>query len=726
MSSSTASTPNIPGKPGGSSAGAPSPQPAPQPPSNVAGGEPSRRAGGGSGTNSGAGSNARNGTPRNNQSSRKGHRNHRKPDSVASEENSYIGYDEVVTSPATNRKGTSIAINWDYSTPHPRAYGEFRPRTQRRAPAWGLGSGYHAVDKARYVNANYRFIVNPHGDYRAQCIDSDVHLPWDHILQILASALTQCPNCPICLSTPVAPRMAKCGHIFCLPCLDRYMASADGNKPVVNKPRYKKCVICTDSVYMTDIRPVRFFTGRQTDPPKEGDDVVLRLVMRMPGSTLALPRDGADPPSALDEIPWYFAEDVMDYARIMKGSEDYMMKQFNREIVELQEMQLEDEVMFGEDGIWARKAIETIRMHMEALIGIGNPPPSIVPQREKEKQKEKRPPIVFSENTDDVPLMYHVMHEARSGHSSSSHTPKPGPPDADDSISAVELSLSLIEYEEPRQRTAGAGASSDSPYLFYQALLHHYLSPLDIRILKVTFGSFANFPSTVLPRVENVSTGHTVDDDLRKRARYLAHLPYGCEVTFLECDWTDIVPLETLEKFKSDIERRRKRKRDKETKEERDRVRAEKIEEDEKWSTLRYRRRESTGFLKEKFKDEDFVALGHSELVDNEAVAETSPSQATESSANALHQRTVWGTPAIAGSQEESAHLTENNSGWLPDWERELLLDEEMMAQIEMEGSMGNGGGSGSGGRAPSHGKGQKKKKFKKVTLMTNGGKRGA
>ena len=505
------------------------------------------------------------------------------------------------------------------------------------------------------------------------------------------------------------------------------MASADSdkpstNRPPANKPRYKKCVICMDSVYMNDIRPVRFITGQQNGPPKEGDDVVLRLVMRKPGSTLALPRDGADPPSVLDEIPWHFAAEVMDYARIMKGSEDYMMEQFNREIVELQQMQLEDELMFGEDGMWARKAIEMIRMQMEGLTGISNPPPSLIPQKEKEKEKEKRPPIVFSENTDDVPLMYHVMHEARSGHSTSSHTPNPGPLNVDGPVPTVELSSSLADYEGP----IGAGASNDAPYFFYQALLHHYLSPLDIRILKVTFGSFANFPSTILPRVENVSTGHTVDDDLRKRARYLAHLPYGCEVTFLECDWTDIVPPETLEKFKSDIERRRKRKRDKETKEERERIRAEKLEEDEKWSALRHRRRESAGFLKEKFKDEDFVALGHPESVDGEPVLGTSSSQTTDSSATAPHQRTVWGTPVIAGSQEESApRVAGDNSGWLLDWERELLLEEEMLAQIELEEGMGKPGGSGSGDRAPSHGKGQKKKKFKKVTLMTNGGKRG-
>src|SRR5205823_4818461 len=90
-------------------------------------------------------------------------------------------------------------------------------------------------------------------------------------------------------------------------------------------------------------------------------------------------------------------------------------------------------------------------------------------------------------------------------------------------------------------RGASDAHDSNQPYYFYQSLPHSYLSPLDIRILRTAFGSFSAFPSTVLPRVENFSPGHLVDDDLRKRAKYLSHLPYGCEVAFLECDWTDIV-----------------------------------------------------------------------------------------------------------------------------------------------------------------------------------------
>lgn len=518
------------------------------------------------------------------------------------------------------------------------------------------------------------------------------------------------------------------------------MASTDETKqqgPPDKKPRYKKCVICMDSIYTTETRPVRFFIGQENPAPREGEDVVLRLVMRRQGSTLALPKDGADSQSKPEEIPWHFAAEVMDYARVMKGSEDYMEEQYTREIGELEQMEREDEVMFGEDGEWTRKAVANIKMQREGIKGMGNPP-RVAVEPPMVKEKESRPEIVFNENDDDVPAFYHVVHEASSGHSSSaesrsqSTTPSQQPPEVSGTNPQKPAGQRVSELTSSISNARSDAGSHDSPYYFYQALIHYYLSSLDIRILKAAFGSYHSFPSTILPRVENVTTGHSVDDDLRKRAKYLAHLPAGCEVGFLECDWTDIVPEEVLDKFKPEIERRRKRKKDKESKEERDRVRAEKEEE----ASHRQRRR---GSMRD-FSEDDFVALATAESL-NEALplpfAEGGESSSaplgvsppygneggsfaplTSPGTSPSQSRTVWGTPLVLpqdASGVSTAPVRREETGGWQDWEREFL-DDEVLARLE-------GGG---GGRAPSHGKGGKKKKFKKVTLMTNGGKRGA
>lgn len=161
---------------------------------------------------------------RNNQSRKNQHKRQKRPRLL--DDDDYL--ESAAMRSANSRKGqTSITHLMNFSLPpRPQYQPPYRSNTRRYA-TWGLGSGYHAMDKARYVHANYRFIVNPNRSYYAQAANADVHLDWDSVLQVLVSAQTQAASCPICLSSPVAPRMARCGHIFCLPCLIRYMHSTD-------------------------------------------------------------------------------------------------------------------------------------------------------------------------------------------------------------------------------------------------------------------------------------------------------------------------------------------------------------------------------------------------------------------------------------------------------------------------------------------------------------------
>ncbi|EOD44073.1 putative c-24 sterol reductase protein [Neofusicoccum parvum UCRNP2] len=614
-----------------------------------------RRTGGSGSFGAGAASRAYP-SPRHNQSSKKKHKGAKRPgladeDAIA---------ESVAMRSTSSRKGqTSITHLMNFSLP-PRPQNHYHShghgRSYRRNPPWGPGSGYHAADKARYVHANYRFIVDPREDYEKQSADADVHLDWNNVLQILASAQSQSASCPICLGTPVAPRMARCGHIFCLPCLIRFMHADAETKLPEKKARSKKCPICEDNIYMSDTRPVRFYIGQEGEPPREGADVVLRLVMRSSGSMLALPRDGADALPKGEDVPWYIAAEVMDYARIMKGSENYMMEQFEGDVQEIERQAREDELMFGEDNVeWTRKAVKMINESKEKVKGIGNPPSATTKPPDSKSKKSTPAMEEPSLGVQEVPTSDLSLDQTPPEDPSSVSTDapvqieQPGTSGDAQPSGTSNLSKSLAEFRSRQQHDN----QTPSEYYFYQALLHYYLSPLDIRILKAAFGNFASFPSTILPRVERVSTGHVVDDDLRKRTKYLAHLPYGCEVGFLECDWTDTVAPEILEKFKSEIERRRKRNHEKEAKEEKARQKAEK-EEDQK-------------------------------------------------------------APALLASTHD--HDVPADDGWLQGWEKDLLREEDsMVAQVQAM-SLGNGESSAGGGAGGGGGGGKKKKK--KITLMS-------
>lgn len=544
-------------------------------------------------------------------------------------------------------------------------------------------------------------------------------------------------------------------------------SSDDANPTPEKKARWKKCPICDDSIYISETRPVRWFTGQEGERPQEGGDVVLRLIMRQPGSTLALPRDDAEALQDSDEIPWYFAAEVLDYARVMKGSEEYMKEQYEIEIEELQRQEKEDELMFGEETQWTRKAVWSVVEAKERVKELGNPPSA--PQHPSER-KPRRSPIEFLESAEDVPDFYQTQHAAKSGQSLSRSPAQPSqrqrsqsslrqlpdttPASSTDNIgsktnasigfkpmtgsqinpfSARSDQPSVYRHRYTERSSTSSHHETESPYFFYEALLHYYLSPLDIRILKAAFGEFSAFPTTILPRVEHVSTGHIVDDELRRRAKYLAHLPHGCEVGFLECDWTDVVSLEILEGFMADIERRRRKHREKEVREEKERVRAEKEEDDKRWAAARRRRPTPA---QEVVSEAEFQPLPEPSSTDFAASSPPWSSSRSQGgsgfaslaspSTSPVASKTVWGTrmlvpssPAMPPIPDE--HEISENDGWLQDWERDLLGGEEdLLAQMEATAL------EASSSKQAAMSTGNKKKKAKKITLMSTNARRGA
>ena len=610
--------------------------------------------------------------PRKSQVLRKQHRNMRRAgpsrDSGRLGEDDEIAEMRAVRNASSRRGQTSITHLLNYTLP-PRAHYDshhaLSSRSYRRNPTWNLGSGHHAIDKARYVHANYRFVVSPSGTYMSQTVDADEHLNWSDILQIIASAESQQTSCPICLSEPVAPRMAKCGHIFCLPCLMRFMNS-DPNGDEKKQNRWRKCPICEDTMFISEVRPVRFYAGQESPLPRPGDDVILRLMMRNAKSTLALPREGgAEALLSGDDIPWHFTATVLDYARIMKGTGDYMAEEFDREIEDLLRQEKEDELLFHEDNEWTQKAVRTVTAAKEKATGMG---------------------------------------EAELANSSRSAAPK-------------------------------QSKRADMDFYFYSSAPHLYLSPLDIRILKTRYGSFSAFPSTLLPRVEHISTGHVVDDNLRKRAKYLGHLPYGCLISFLECDWTDIVPAEILETFADEIERRRKRNKDKAAQEERERLQAERLE-----AAALHGARRNPGSIDEEvtvrfgntIPDDAPIDMDDFQPLGAESTTPPNPqagfSYLSDVSTSPSGRRTVWGTPVVAGSAPAAAassHPTDVvDDGWLKDDAvLETLSSADIAMQMEALGIEPSQSNNGSSLAAPSGG--GKKKKQKKITLMSTGGRRG-
>ena len=169
--------------------------------------------------------------------------------------------------------------------------------------------------------------------------------------------------------------------------------------PQQKRPKWKSCPICWDSIYTSETKPVRWYNGQQQQVPQEGNDLVLRLVVRPAGSTLALPREDSSALGEGESIPWHFAADVMDFARVMKGTSDYMIAQLDEEIAAIEQLERYDELMFGEDPEWTGRAMRAVKEAKERLAGIGNAPK---PKRPEESRSKKKSQVSASTRIDEM------------------------------------------------------------------------------------------------------------------------------------------------------------------------------------------------------------------------------------------------------------------------------------------------------------------------------------
>jgi len=127
-----------------------------------------------------------------------------------------------------------------------------------------------------------------------------------------------------------------------------------------------------------------------------------------------------------------------------------------------------------------------------------------------------------------------------------------------------------------KRNKANPPPPSTSTYYFYQSASGApiFLHPLDIRILLSHFGSYASFPDNIAVPIPGLSEG-TVDYELRKRCKYLAHMPAGADVVFVEADLESVVGKEALAGFEGALRARKSRRKEKEKKDERNRLKAE-------------------------------------------------------------------------------------------------------------------------------------------------------
>ncbi|KAI7884423.1 hypothetical protein K492DRAFT_183442 [Lichtheimia hyalospora FSU 10163] len=163
--------------------------------------------------------------------------------------------------------------------------------------------------------SSFRFLLDASGDYTKQLNDPDVSFDWDWIEQVLLYGMS---SCPICLDSPTAARIARCGHVFCLGCILHCLQE------------HKACPICWDCILgPRDLKPVKVLESKTYNA---GDSIDLCLVHRNANSMFALPASNATSTTTNTSlIPWNTAPLAMQFSRFMLAKPEYMEAEYDKD-----------------------------------------------------------------------------------------------------------------------------------------------------------------------------------------------------------------------------------------------------------------------------------------------------------------------------------------------------------------------------------------------------------
>jgi hypothetical protein len=305
------------------------------------------------------------------------------------------------------------------------------------------------------------------------------------------------------------------------------------------------------------------------------DHLCMRLIERPHLTTLALPQSSTwpnaststmdHPPIAQHSAPWHFQPDVMTFCKFMLATPDQLLNNLSSNLDELKEEKdllqsfgMKDEVSLYFVDLAERKVQEQmekvmneldtssvqsrigyakneLKEHLEIEKGIKERNEEAVSRREKkrrEREKKLENGGEEEEATDNVAEYLQVQADKQGGVEGNKTSSKEG----DDASSPARNGTSLT-LPKPR-RNVNPPAPSASSYLFYQASSGQniFLHPLDIKVLLSVFGSYSTFPQMLQVPIQGADEG-SMNEEIQKKCKYLAHLTKGTDIVFVEIDW---------------------------------------------------------------------------------------------------------------------------------------------------------------------------------------------
>ncbi|XP_050454627.1 RING finger protein 10 isoform X2 [Cataglyphis hispanica] len=376
----------------------------------------------------------------------------------------------------------------------------------------------HKYNKEQFIQASCQFVVTASGDYSLYLTNADILVDWKLIEQVKLHN-SENLSCPICLHAPVAGKMTRCGHVYCWPCILRYLryCQETGNY---------KCPICDEYLHKDDLKSVVEITRNTYNL---GDTIKLRLMRREKTSLFATPVEPMiHPPTTFLSVSKTAANQI--YSKLLIANIKDIMDIIERERLEL-ELELRDNPDMAFD----------IEQALNELL----------------KRKEKL--CKDTESKDTLSMESTIKKDI------TEETPQGN--EINVNKSCKEDGMPLVKQSSTDSVSSDSQSVSNPPKFlyFYQAEdgQHLYLDRLNVSMLKKQYGSLEYCPPVItgklLEKQASISTAN-----LRKKLPCLSHLPLTCLFESVEIELKPpLVSEEVLSDFHEQLNLRQKNREQK-------------------------------------------------------------------------------------------------------------------------------------------------------------------
>lgn len=379
-------------------------------------------------------------------------------------------------------------------------------------------------NKEQYLQANCQFIVKSDiaYDYRPFTISPDALVEWDQVVKILVSSSEE-SQCPICLYPPKAAKMTRCGHIFCFACMLHYLSLSDKT--------WRKCPICYESVHLQDLKSTASKQCHRSY--KVGDIINMELMTREKGSLYVTKANEIRNTS--DNFPNFSDSDGnLTYSKLIMADPKEVLKIIEQERNELEFQLIED----GNDcpeSIFVQQAMDILSIKQKEL------EKSIDEKGAAEKASSSLNPAVAA----FVPAQKHEAVED----SAESHETRNELIDDDCYLTVNDIDIVPV-----------ATNLQSKLFFYYQApnAQNVFLHSINSRMLQQMFDSLDKSPQKIQGKIVQIECC-TMNEDLRKRLKYLQHLPVSSVFEVVEIEFlNDFVPLDVVDLFKGKLKNKRR------------------------------------------------------------------------------------------------------------------------------------------------------------------------